>query len=81
VDPQVVRCSERPELWEAISGLSDEVWPQYNQHGQTLNHYWEQLYDVFPPTGSSSSTTGLVKEPAGGSATCAFTGRIVACAR
>jgi hypothetical protein len=51
VDPQVVRYSERPELWEAVSGLSDEVWPQYNQynqHGQTLNHYWEQLYDVFP---------------------------------
>jgi hypothetical protein len=48
VDPQVVRYSERPELWKAISGLSDEVWPEYNVHGETINHYWAQLYDVFP---------------------------------
>ena len=48
MDPQVVRYSERPELWDAISDLSDEVWPEYNQHGETLNHYWAQLYDVFP---------------------------------
>jgi len=48
VDPQVVRYSERPELWDSISDLSGEVWPEYNQHGDTLNHYWGQLYDVFP---------------------------------
>jgi hypothetical protein len=48
VEPQVVRYSERPELWESISDLSDEVWPEYNQHGETLNYYWAQLYDVFP---------------------------------
>jgi hypothetical protein len=48
VEPQVVRYSERPELWEAIENLSDEVWPEYNQHGDTLNHYWGQLYDTFP---------------------------------
>ena len=45
---RVVRYSEHPELWEAISDLSDEVWPEYNQHGDVLNHYWAQLYDVFP---------------------------------
>jgi hypothetical protein len=48
VDPQIVRYSERPELWDAIEGLSGEVWPEYNQHGATLNRYWDQLYDVFP---------------------------------
>src|SRR5580704_15555553 len=48
VEPQVVRYSERPELWDAIENLSDEVWPEYNQHGDTLNHYWGQLYDTFP---------------------------------
>jgi hypothetical protein len=48
VQPYVVRYSERPELWDRISDLSDEVWPEYNQHGQTLNHYWGQLYEVFP---------------------------------
>ncbi len=48
MEPQVVRYSERPELWEAIENLSDEVWPEYNQHGDTLNQYWGQLYDTFP---------------------------------
>ena len=46
MDPQVVRYSERPELWDSISGLSDEVWPEYNQHGETLDYYWAQLHDV-----------------------------------
>ena len=48
VDPQVVRYSEHPELWDALTDLSDEVWPEYNQHGATLNHYWDQLYEIFP---------------------------------
>jgi hypothetical protein len=43
-----VRYSEQPGLWESIEDLSAEVWPEYNLHGQTLNHYWDQLYDVFP---------------------------------
>jgi hypothetical protein len=25
-----------------------DIWPEYNQHGPILNHYWGQLYDVFP---------------------------------
>ena len=29
VEPQIVRYSERPELWDAIEDLSDEVWRQY----------------------------------------------------
>ena len=45
---QVVRYRERPGLWEGIEDLSAEVWPEYNLHGQTLNYYWAQLYDVFP---------------------------------
>jgi GNAT superfamily N-acetyltransferase len=48
VSAQVVRYSERPELWDAIDGLSDEIWPEYNKHGHVLNHYWGQLYDIFP---------------------------------
>jgi hypothetical protein len=48
VDPQVVRYSERPGLWAGIGDLSADVWPEYNLHGQTLNYYWAQLYDVFP---------------------------------
>jgi hypothetical protein len=48
VDPQIVRYSERPELRDTAGDLFADVWPEYNQHGQSLNHYWEQLYDVFP---------------------------------
>jgi hypothetical protein len=48
VEPQVVRYSDRPELWETIGGLFAEIWPEYNQHGEALGHYWAQLYDVFP---------------------------------
>ncbi len=42
------RFSERPELWERISDLSAEVWPEYNRHGDILNRYWTRLYDAFP---------------------------------
>ena len=37
-----------PNSGTSIRDLSEEVWPEYNQHGQTLNYYWAQLYDVFP---------------------------------
>lgn len=46
--PRVIRYSDRPELWDGIGDLSAEVWPEYNVHGETLNRYWAQLYDVFP---------------------------------
>lgn len=48
MDPQIVRYSERPELWDELGDMFDGVWPEYNQHGDELNHYWRQLYDVFP---------------------------------
>ena len=48
MQPEIVRYSERPELWAGLGGLSDEVWPEYNKHGEDLNKYWTQLYDVFP---------------------------------
>ena len=44
----VVRYSEQPDLWAQIKGLTDEVWPEYNTHGDELNRYWAQLYDDFP---------------------------------
>jgi hypothetical protein len=40
MDPQIVRYSERPELWEGTDELFAGIWPEYNQHGQTLNYYW-----------------------------------------
>jgi hypothetical protein len=48
VSVRVIRYSQQPELWDSLRGLSDEVWPEYNTHGPTLNKYWGQLYDVFP---------------------------------
>jgi hypothetical protein len=48
VEPQIVRYSERPELWDTISNLDSEVWPEYNLHGEATNHYWAQMFDVFP---------------------------------
>jgi hypothetical protein len=45
---QVVRYSERPQLWAARDSLPDKVWPEYNRHGATLYHYWGRLYEVLP---------------------------------
>jgi hypothetical protein len=46
--PDVVRYSDRPGLWESLGDLSSEVWPEYNLHGDVLNQYWDQLYATFP---------------------------------
>ena len=43
-----VRFSDDPRLWEHIDGLSAEVWPEYNLHGDVLNLFWSRLYEVFP---------------------------------
>jgi hypothetical protein len=35
-------AAERPDLWErGIS--SEEVWPEYNLHGDDLNRWWQHL--------------------------------------
>lgn len=47
-NPEVVRYSDRPELWDSLEHLSSEVWPEYNLHGDVLNRYWDQLYTAFP---------------------------------
>jgi GNAT superfamily N-acetyltransferase len=39
---------ERPELWEDTADISDEVWPEYNKHGDVTNHYWWRLLPEFP---------------------------------
>jgi hypothetical protein len=37
-----------PGLLERIEGLSAQVWPEYNMHGDVMNQYWGRLYEVFP---------------------------------
>jgi hypothetical protein len=47
VEPDLIRYSERPELWDELDGLTSEVWPEYLRHGD-INKYWSRLYDDFP---------------------------------
>jgi hypothetical protein len=48
VEPQIVRYSDKPELWEDRGDLFEDVWPEYNLHGGALSHYWRPLFEVFP---------------------------------
>lgn len=45
---QVIRYSERPELWRDTEEITHEVWPEYNLHGDQLNRCWGRLFDDFP---------------------------------
>jgi hypothetical protein len=47
-EPQLVRYSERPELWDGVAELTADVWPEYNQHGEVPNRFWPRLYTDFP---------------------------------
>jgi GNAT superfamily N-acetyltransferase len=44
----VIRYSERPALWEETADITDEVWPEYNQHGAVVGPYWARLFEAFP---------------------------------
>ena len=43
----VVRYSQRPELWDNTAAVTEEVWPEYNQHGEVLDRYWGRLFEEF----------------------------------
>lgn len=45
---ELVRYSERPELWERSGDVSAEVWPEYNLHGDVLNPNFGRIFDAFP---------------------------------
>jgi hypothetical protein len=45
---QVIRYSERPELWKDTAAISREVWPEYNLHGEDPHGYWDRLLDEVP---------------------------------
>ena len=44
----VVRYTERPELWSDTETISEEVWPEYNLHGEGTGAYWGRLFEEFP---------------------------------
>ena len=45
---QLIRYSERPELWKDTATITREVWPEYNLHGEDPNGYWDRLLNDFP---------------------------------
>jgi GNAT superfamily N-acetyltransferase len=44
---QVIRYSERPELWRDTATITREVWPEYNLHSDDSNRYWHRLFEEF----------------------------------
>jgi hypothetical protein len=40
--------SERPDLAERAAELGDEVWPEYNLHGDVTNREWRRMRHDFP---------------------------------
>jgi GNAT superfamily N-acetyltransferase len=44
----LIRYSDRPDLWEDTGTVTEEVWPEYNHHGDVLNNYWQRLFEEFP---------------------------------
>ena len=70
----VVRYSEQPELWEGINGLSSEVWPEYNLHGEVLGRYWGRLYESSRTSSSCCTTPWLIAATAGIGGACLVLG-------
>jgi hypothetical protein len=55
----VVRYSDRPQLWRQITQLSDEVWPEYNVHGEIISRHWPYCMSDSPTINSCCTTTNL----------------------
>lgn len=45
---RIVLASERRDLWERGLVATEDVWPEYNLHGDTTNLYWGRLREDFP---------------------------------
>ena len=45
---RAITHTEDPALVDRLEGLSAQVWPEYNLHGDVMNRYWGRLYEVFP---------------------------------
>lgn len=46
---EVFTAAERPDLWEQ-KGLFDDVWPEYNMHGNHTSTYFRALYPAHAET-------------------------------
>jgi GNAT superfamily N-acetyltransferase len=47
-DPIAVTWRQRPDLGERAWEEIDDVWPEYNRHGDVMNQYWSRLDEEFP---------------------------------
>jgi hypothetical protein len=47
VSLEIVLYSERPELRDRSGDAFEDVWPEYNLHGDVMNEYWGSLYADF----------------------------------
>jgi hypothetical protein len=45
---RIVTHREDPALLDRLGNLSEQVWPEYNRHGDVMNRYWGRLYEDFP---------------------------------
>jgi hypothetical protein len=46
-NPRVLTAAERADVWSRAEDLDEEVWPEYNRHGDVLNRYWGRLDEDF----------------------------------
>jgi GNAT superfamily N-acetyltransferase len=69
---QVIRHSERPELWKDTAALSREVWPEYNLHGDDPAGHWDRLFVDFPEYQFVLYDEGVIAE--GHTVPCAWDG-------
>jgi hypothetical protein len=44
----ILSARERPDLYERAAEATQDVWPEYNRHGDVLGEYWGELEEVFP---------------------------------
>ena len=40
--------ADRPDLAERAAELGDEIWPEYNRHGDVVNQWWHRMRVDFP---------------------------------
>jgi len=48
VDVRAVTVEERPDLLEPAGALTDDAFPEYNNHGDVLDRYWNRLVEERP---------------------------------
>jgi len=48
VSVELIRYSERPELWSGTAEITAEVWPEYSRNADATGPLWGRLFEDFP---------------------------------